>query len=142
MTTAARMFAVILLLAGVPHRPWAAEPGTRRCAGLPLLSSRGPTNSVVCLACHDGALASNIFPNSSGFAASDLRSCHPVLVSYVRAYSRNPSRFVSPWLLDARVKLVQGRVQCTTCHSVAADGKDILVMPNPRGELCFSCHRR
>jgi predicted CXXCH cytochrome family protein len=63
---------------------------------------------------------------------------HPVEVDYGQAAARQPGRYAPPESLPKDVPLVQGRIECTTCHDPAAPTV-MRVVEQPR--LCFACHR-
>jgi predicted CXXCH cytochrome family protein len=44
---------------------------------------------------------------------------------------------------DGRIKLPDGRIQCTTCHDPHNTQRHagMLVISNDRSRLCLACHR-
>lgn len=145
-----------------PHRPtgqvarWrtpAERPGPfslyRTRPGLP-----GRT-SLLCLGCHDGAVAPEVHlrPRSrrtsplgrSVLGIDDrvrfpLRS-HPVGIKYPRR-----SKALVPLArvdADDEIQLPGGRVECISCHDPhGTEGHaSLLVKSNRRSRLCLSCHR-
>ncbi|MBL8880111.1 MAG: hypothetical protein JNG88_13415 [Phycisphaerales bacterium] len=107
--------------------------------------------SLVCLSCHDGTVARDVYAGAHAMSWSDLsgRSLrrdevrvtnHPVGVKYPdgeRAYHS-----AATVERDGRIKLPGGRIQCTTCHDPHNRGNhgSMLVISNDRSRLCLSCH--
>lgn len=44
--------------------------------------------------------------------------------------------------VDARIVLVDGRIECQTCHALADDVEDLLVRFETKYDLCLGCHQR
>ena len=44
--------------------------------------------------------------------------------------------------VDARIVLVDGRIECQTCHALADDVEDLLVRFEAKYDLCLGCHQR
>jgi predicted CXXCH cytochrome family protein len=44
--------------------------------------------------------------------------------------------------VDARIVLVDGRIECQTCHALADDVEDLLVRFETKYDLCLGCHLR
>jgi predicted CXXCH cytochrome family protein len=89
-----------------------------------------------CLACHDGSIASGQMAR----AHEGGSGAHPVDVDYHLSHARRPDAFHAPAALPANLRLVDGKVTCTTCHdgSSSERGKPAVTM---RGSaMCFSCH--
>ena len=53
---------------------------------------------------------------------------------------KGPTGYVDPASLDRRIRLFNGRVECSSCHSPYSDEASLLVMPNRQSALCLSCH--
>lgn len=113
----------------------------------------------LCLSCHDGSVAlgqtvtSGLISMSSGLSASsnlgtDMRSSHPFSTAtpFVDNGELKVSLFSSPPLTGApEVKLIQGRVECTSCHDPHTPNLDpvvqkFLVRDSSNGQLCLACH--
>lgn len=110
----------------------------------------GPT-SLICLSCHNGAVASSTVASShvllsthragfdiGGFSTRD----HPIGVEYpVNQEGYRPRAQV---LQSGTIPLPQGRMECITCHDPhnAAGVEKMLVMSNRRSALCLSCHEK
>lgn len=102
-------------------------------------------SSTSCLACHDGSVAGFVDHGSPGGGLSSggfLQRSHPVSVEYPRDGHRGPfgSEYIPSSQLDERVQLVNGRVECISCHSPYSQLEHQLVMSNHGSTLCLSCH--
>jgi predicted CXXCH cytochrome family protein len=129
---------VAILLAPQPGDAVAAEQSCPSAIS-PSPASAGSTD---CLACHDGVIARNTLPSPLGPSGFGDKSSHPVLVSYEQAHRRNPTAFVTPTALDPKIRLVDGKIQCTTCHVVSGTQGWATVTLAGRTDLCLGCHRR
>ncbi|MGE0480248.1 MAG: cytochrome c3 family protein [Phycisphaerae bacterium] len=109
-------------------------------------------SSVLCLSCHDGTAAPDVFTGPHAMNGSDRSSggarpgrarltSHPVGV----AYPTNNPTYHSPESVarDGRIKLPAGRVQCRSCHDPHNTERHagMLVKSNERSRLCLACHR-
>jgi predicted CXXCH cytochrome family protein len=110
----------------------------------------GPT-SLICLSCHNGALAPSTVASShamlsahragfdiDGFSTRD----HPIGVEYpVRQKGYRPRAAVFNF---GAISLPQNRMECVSCHDPhnAAGVEHMLVMSNRRSALCLSCHEK
>src|SRR5262249_31786989 len=96
--------------------------------------------SLLCLSCHDGVIASDVFSSShalslaSQFGTSQFGSVrlsgHPIGVRLPSANSKyRPAAAIQA---DGRIKLPDGRVQCVSCHDPHNTGefKHMLVTSN------------
>ena len=113
----------------------------------------------LCLSCHDGTVAPGqtiaygklsmmgSMKTTSKFGGN-LRSSHPVSMKTPLADSPEMNVLLSsstPNTSDAEVKLVNGNVECNTCHDPHVQRKDpivqaFLVRDNSNGALCLACH--
>lgn len=107
--------------------------------------------SLVCLTCHDGIIAPDVYAGPHAMRWSDRTgrvspgsarlTSHPVGVLYPAS---DPS-YHSPAAVtaDGRIRLPGGRVQCTSCHDPhnTQGHPGMLVRSNERSRLCLSCHR-
>lgn len=98
-------------------------------------------NTARCLSCHDGSVAANVNHRTSSLLQRVGIGEHPVDQDYLRAYKRNPKLLRHPSQIDPRVKLVDGKVGCTSCHDPSSTDKGMLVVANKRSTLCNACHR-
>ncbi len=116
--------------------------------------------SNMCLSCHDGTVAvgetaayGKVMTQGSMYPAdvfgSSLQSSHPIslalplqdvihLVSTLASSGQTADTTHS-------VQLIQGNVQCTSCHNPHVQGKDpislnFLVKDSSSGQLCLACH--
>ena len=117
----------------------AAEP---RCQGLLGASTATLGDSYGCLACHDGAIAKSAIPLGARGANFALKENHPVLVAYDSAHLRDLMAFVAPTALDPKLQLVDGKIQCTTCHTVSSNQEWTTISLLGRRNLCLGCHRK
>jgi predicted CXXCH cytochrome family protein len=106
--------------------------------------------SLLCLGCHDGITAPDVYSSSHAFSATDrvesarmrsstLRS-HPVGVSYpAGSEDFHPVSEVE----SVGLPLSDGRIQCTTCHDAhnTHHHRAMLRVSNERSRLCLTCHR-
>jgi predicted CXXCH cytochrome family protein len=141
-----------------PHLPTGAPPvaGVQPPAARPLTTYAGldvelTGASLLCLSCHDGVVATDVFTSShatrlsSQLGASQLGYGgligHPVGVRYpVGDVKYYPEGALTA---DGRIELPEGRIQCTSCHDPHNTGRHpgLLVKSNRRSRLCLSCHR-
>ncbi|HLP78018.1 MAG TPA: hypothetical protein VK327_14000 [Candidatus Paceibacterota bacterium] len=144
MRAATSILVWAMILAAALHSMPAAQEPAGRCtgAGFSGLSFSGQQDSTACLSCHDGMIATDITPSSPAYDRTDSLHNHPVRISYAQACFRDPSGFILPSMLDKRVKLVDGEVQCVSCHAVSSNGSWTTVKSNARSALCLSCHRK
>jgi predicted CXXCH cytochrome family protein len=103
--------------------------------------------SLLCLGCHDGSVAPDVYSSghalahqlgASSLSADRLRS-HPIGVRYPASRKFQSRAAVN----SAGLKLPEGRVQCTSCHDPhnTRGHKGMLIRSNERSRLCLSCHR-
>ncbi len=115
--------------------------------------------SVLCLSCHDGttALGSVIsrtsdiefsggitaLPPGSSNMSTDLTDDHPISFDYTTGLAAADGQLKDPGAIIPPVSLVNGRMQCTSCHDPHRNlTNDFLVLSNQYSELCFACHDR
>lgn len=107
--------------------------------------------SLMCLSCHDGIIAPDVYSRAHSAALADQLgsqslgtsplTSHPLGIRYPVNNPRfHPAQAVTA---DGRIKLPDGRLQCTTCHDPHNRGgyAGLLVKSNRRSALCLSCHR-
>lgn len=105
--------------------------------------------SLVCLGCHDGVTASDVYTSSHAVKGSGplgasrlpsrgLRS-HPVGVLYPASRSDYHS---AQSVESAGLPLPEGRIQCTTCHDAhnTFGHPGMLRISDDRSRLCLTCH--
>jgi len=114
-------------------------------------------SSKLCLSCHDGSVAvgmtisKGLIATSGTMSGADvlgtnLSSSHPVSMTPVDDGQLAASMFgTPPATKDAAVKLVAGKVECTTCHDPHVPNNDpvlpmFLSRSNSSGTLCLACH--
>ena len=114
--------------------------------------------SSLCLSCHDGTVApGQTSPygaikmsgamNSQDVFGTDLQGVHPFNFQLPLQSAPNPLPGLtsSGTTGNPAVKLINGNVQCTTCHephaqSIDPVAGDFLVMNNANSALCLACH--
>ncbi|MFQ5507364.1 MAG: cytochrome c3 family protein, partial [Planctomycetota bacterium] len=92
-----------------------------------------------CLACHDGTVARAPRIEIGASSLSGWNGPHPIGVRYARAGS---SALRNRAFLPAAIRLPDGRVACSSCHSVYARGENMLVLPRTESRLCLACHSK
>jgi predicted CXXCH cytochrome family protein len=114
-------------------------------------------SSKLCLSCHDGTVAVGLtvaagtIATSGTMAAADvlganLSTSHPVSMAPADDGQLATSLFATPAVTkDPAVKLVAGKIECTTCHDPHVPKNDpsvpmFLVRSNAGGALCLACH--
>ncbi|MCG3125860.1 MAG: hypothetical protein CHACPFDD_00687 [Phycisphaerae bacterium] len=109
-------------------------------------------SSLLCLGCHDGVAAPDVYAGAHGLRWSDRTGApgglgrrrltsHPVGIEYPAADAKyHPAAVVTG---TAGLKLPHGRIQCTTCHDPHNTRRNagMLVISNDGSRLCLSCHR-
>lgn len=96
--------------------------------------------SESCLRCHDRdqalpeELPAGFDPPRPSRAASHVHGV-PVASRARGGYGTEPPT-------DPRLRLVQGRVECTTCHDLYNTSNDMLAQFEPRDGMCLGCHVR
>lgn len=107
--------------------------------------------SMLCLSCHDGVIAPDVFTSAHGtqWARQTGRSPfgqggatgHPIGIRYPSASPRYQSE--ASVVSDGAIKLPGGRIQCISCHDPhnTERHEGMLVKSNAGSRLCLSCHR-
>jgi predicted CXXCH cytochrome family protein len=126
----------------------------------PLLGS----DSTLCLSCHDGTVAvgqtiaygpmimNGTMNGTDLVGAADVNNLHPLEpqhpFSLVLPLQDSPdliSTLVQGKTGDPAVNLVNGNVECTSCHDPHVQNKDrvsttFLVRDSSKGQMCLACH--
>lgn len=114
-------------------------------------------SSKLCLSCHDGTVAlgltvtQGLIGTTGSMLAADvlganLSTSHPVSMTPADDGSLALSLFGTPAATkDPAVRLVGGKVECTTCHDPHAPRNDpvvpmFLARSNSSGAICLACH--
>lgn len=123
----------------------------------PAQPSLGKT-SILCLSCHDGTVAVGqtiaigtlkMTGVNTGILGTKLEGSHPfsLQLPIKDAPSLVPELAASKTTADPAkaVKLVDGNIECNTCHDVHNQHIDkkspeFLVRDNASGQLCLACH--
>jgi len=117
-------------------------------------------DSSLCLSCHDGTVAvgqtqpygtiqmtGNMYPQD--VFGTNLQGSHPfsLKLPLVDAADLMPSLVASGTTADPlkAVKLINGDVECTSCHTPHAQAidtvsKNFLVRDSSSGQMCLACH--
>lgn len=128
--------------------------------------------SKLCLSCHDGTVAINDFVGRTGTATNKIGSSnvnyigtnlsndHPIGITYDNALATSDGKLADPETKNvtigsavsksgtiAAVMLVEGKVECTTCHDVhnryTVGSNHYLVKVDIAGSsLCTQCHNK
>ena len=142
-----------------PHITNAEAPLLVRkpAASQPTRSYRTPAGelseaSLVCLSCHDGTVAPDVFAGSHAATWSDASAggviagrprltSHPVGIAY--PVGRSDYRSAEEVTGNGGLKLPDGKIQCTTCHDPHNTQRHagMLVISNERSRMCLSCHK-
>ena len=113
-------------------------------------------SSMLCLSCHDGTVAVGqtlgigtlkITGTMRDVIGTKLQGSHPFSLQLPIKDAANlvPTLATSHATNDTTVNLVDGNVECSTCHDVHNQFKDkraqkFLVRDNTGGQLCLACH--
>ena len=108
-------------------------------------SSLLDSESLYCMACHDGVnapeSANTTAWNRGPGARGDRHRNHPVGVEYrAQPLHRSSVRLRPTSLLPATIRLPNGQVSCVSCHDLYAADPGRLTVPIEESALCFSCH--
>ena len=94
--------------------------------------------SAACLRCHDRESSSDWRASGGGGPSFDDHRSHPVGVA-VTPGSGDAAVSIR-WSPDPRLALFDGKLECQTCHQLAAPTRHLLVaFDTPKG-LCLGCH--
>ncbi|MBK9121087.1 MAG: hypothetical protein IPM18_16010 [Phycisphaerales bacterium] len=105
--------------------------------------------SMLCLGCHDGITAHDVYSGSHALATGDqlansrlpatARTSHPIGITYPLAA---PGYRTRAEVEAAGLLLPDGRIQCTTCHDAHNTHRHpgMLKISNSRSRMCLACH--
>jgi hypothetical protein len=99
-----------------------------------------------CLSCHDGMAASHIeanYTNSPGTARQHKYNGskdHPIGMDYQMYVAFGEGKFKSVSLVNSKMKFIDGKVGCLTCHNPLNPEKGHMVMSDFGSALCRTCH--
>jgi predicted CXXCH cytochrome family protein len=112
--------------------PWAHPTAQRRVSG------KVDQESAACMTCHDGTIASDAGSHSQppGLAQSPDHAVGTLFA----AKPGGELVLVPTSRLDRRVRLMDGKLGCGSCHNVYTRQPNILVMNNRGSQLCLTCH--
>jgi predicted CXXCH cytochrome family protein len=92
---------------------------------------------TTCLNCHDGVIANEASPCLASNCFFEGR--HPVDRPFPPANKHE--EFVTLMeLVEAGIPLLQGRVDCISCHDLLKETKDHLRIEIDGSKLCYACH--
>lgn len=93
--------------------------------------------STECIACHNGTTAME----ASFCVLGQEGQCtgHIIGIDYAAAAAGNAEFNTN---LDPRISLNEGKIGCTSCHSIYSNLPQHLVFGNSGSALCFACHRK
>jgi len=94
--------------------------------------------SLICLACHEGALAPDALVSLDGGGHS-FSGGHQIGIDYLKAFSKKDD-LRSPASLRPEIKLFGGKVGCASCHNPFNLYNHKLSMTNEESKLCMECH--
>ena len=106
-----------------------AEAGNRTIGGI-------HERSLVCLSCHE-----DFTPTDSSSRDGKRWKSHPIGVSYP-AGGGPRGDFRPRNALGTAVRLLDGKVECESCHNLYSKIEPYLVMSNRGSRLCLSCHNK
>jgi len=100
------------------------------------------SGAPACLSCHDGTIAKGV--NYQLFKSSSMGSLgsHPTEVPYPAEWSGHTDFAPSADITLAGLRLLDGRVTCTTCHNLSLPVKYYLPVTMTGSALCLACHRK
>jgi len=102
--------------------------------------SGGLSVSDACLVCHSTNQSRQFTAIDRGGAPTfEFHGSHPVGIE-VRPGAGKPGNWIRSEI-DSRLVLMNGRLECTTCHSLSAKTNFHLTGFTSRDELCRGCHR-
>ena len=109
----------------------------------------------MCLGCHDGVTALDSYGGDAGTVVlagsaalapapdNDLSDDHPIGIDYpdLPAEYQDPLNFADGINDGPGVVLVDGKVECTSCHHVHNNGLGMFLRaPIQQSYLCLQCH--
>lgn len=97
----------------------------------------GDGTYLECLACHDGVTAKVMAPCITEICV--MKTDHPVNRPYPppsKLHQYTPAAVAEM----AGVKLVNGRIDCISCHNLGNPGRFHLRIEDIRSRLCLACH--
>lgn len=129
------------------HAPGAVlanlSPAHREAAALyhrdaALLS--GATPSQGCLNCHaEGSASTWMREITASQLTFNLHATHPLGVDVVPGSGMDERRLRA--IIDPKLPLFDGRLECQTCHDLTAGTADLLVAFEEPSDLCLGCHK-
>jgi len=138
------------------YTPYGSTTYNQKGNAVPLVSE----TSTLCLSCHDGTVAPGLSVaygnlrvsgamNAQDVFGTNLQGSHPF--SLILPIKDAPDLVATVASSGATadptgaVKLVNGNIECTTCHNAHVQSIDklspnFLVKDGSSGQLCFACH--
>ena len=102
------------------------------------------SGAPACLSCHDGTIAKAVdyqLYKSSSMGSGALGS-HPTEVPYPAEWSGRTDFAPTTEITQAGLRLLDGKVTCTTCHNLSLPVKYYLPLTMTGSALCLACHRK
>lgn len=101
-------------------------------------SIRDLNPSEACMLCHDrhGEMLS-VSLTASNAPRFRMEATHPIRVPVDRGGAGGKMR----WRLDPRIRLIDQRIECQTCHLLSSPVEDLLVEFETKYDLCLGCHQ-
>jgi predicted CXXCH cytochrome family protein len=99
-----------------------------------------------CLSCHDGSIGPNETVNAGTWehgrplSRFDPRGIHPIGVDYQNSWARKRGGLRPIAAVNPVIKLIDGKVGCSSCHDPYSKQSKKLVMANTGSRLCLGCH--
>jgi predicted CXXCH cytochrome family protein len=94
-----------------------------------------------CLACHDGTISGIVETGGASWEhAGGIGLSHPIGIYYAETYRKDRRRYHPEASLPKELRLVDGKIECVTCHDHYSKLKGLLVMDNRGSRMCLSCH--
>lgn len=129
------------------HAPGATlanlSPAHREAAALyhrdaALLAGASPSQG--CLNCHaEGSASTWMREISASSLAFNQHATHPLGVDVVPGSGLDERRLRA--IIDPKLPLFDGRLECQTCHDLTARTTDLLVAFEEPSDLCLGCHK-
>jgi len=117
------------------------SPGHAKAADLyhaagTVLAEVSPSDA--CQSCHSGKSAPGFTASPAAAVPINLHASHPLGIRVQKLAGTGNMRIRAD--RDPRLPLVDGRIECVTCHDLGAGNNDLLVAFDKPYDLCLGCH--